>query len=104
MIYLAFLFPAVISVKIWLKRKGKDKKNPLVLEYMGWVLLNVFLSISTIVFVLGLSSADSSAFESFSFFIKYLVIAIIYAVILPFILEIISKWIGVEIIIESDEE
>lgn len=107
MIFVALLFPAAISILI----SYRHSNNPLkicvksIFEYMVWTIINILLSTSTIVYILGISEVDSNAFNSFPFFTKYVIIALLFAVILPYIVEIIKKYFDIKMdIVENEEE
>lgn len=107
MIFVALLFPAAISILISYRRSNNPLKFCVksIFEYMVWTIINILLSTSTIVYILGISEVDSNAFNSFPFFTKYVIIALLFAVILPYIVEIIKKYFDIKMdIVENEEE
>lgn len=103
---IALLFPAAISIYIRYNRTQKSYtfSAKLLIDYMIWVICNVLLTFCTIIYVLGISEVDSSAFNSFPFYSKYLLIALLIAFITPYIVEIITKYFGIKMEIEKNEE
>lgn len=90
--YIALFFPAIISVGI--KNRRDNKKTwtlfDFVREYAISVISNVLLSEAVIVYVLRLGNVNIEAFDSFPFFTKYLFIALVFSIVLPYIREIIE--------------
>lgn len=64
-------------------------------EYGILVLVNVFLAEAVIVYVLGVTEVSVEAFSSFSFFIKYVVISSVIALIIPYMEEFVRKYISI---------
>lgn len=90
--YIALFFPAIISVGIK-NRRANEKKWTLfdfLREYAVSVISNVLLSEAVIVYVLRLGNVNIEAFDSFPFFTKYLFIALVFSIVLPYIREIIK--------------
>ena len=109
MSFIALFLPAGISLMIRHRRKQELKwripEN--ILEYAVLVLINVLLSQGIIVYLLGIDEVDMSAFQSFPFFTKYLVIAMIIAWLVPYVEEIGRQYIGISFFVgenSKDEE
>lgn len=103
MSFIALFLPAGISLMIRHKRNQELKwKIPeSILEYVVLVLVNVLLSQCIIVYLLGIHEVDMSAFQSFPFFTKYLVIAMLIAWLVPYVEEIGRKYIEVSFLVEK---
>lgn len=106
MTIIALFFPAAVSVLIRYKRTKQQIlfSAKLVLDYFLWLITNVLLTEGTIVYVFGISEAQSVYFESFPFFVKYVVIAMIFACVIPYIVEIIKKYFRIEMEITKNEK
>ena len=103
---IALFLPAVITLGIRRDRsKGKEwKLYDYIKEYVISVLINVFMTQSVISYVLGLGGVDSTAFESFPFFTKYIFIACVLAFLIAYIREILNKYITVSFEIGDENE
>ncbi len=99
---LALLFPAGISVWIWHKRNEKISWSvmPTLVEYSIWTVCNVLVSVLTVVFVFRHRDLTSEAFMSFSFFWKYMLVAVFAAFLMPYLVEFVMKCFGVTFTIE----
>ena len=111
MILLAILGPAFISVMIRYKQKKYSELHEVIIEYGVYALVITLFTQSFITYVLRMSGVTQDALESFPFFTKYVVFAIIFAAILPVIQALIAKYIKVSIEVgvydeekESEEE
>ena len=95
-VFICTFFPAVVSVMI-LSKKEKDNKK----LFFSYFLYNILINISCIFSIL-LYKKDSSLiiesnFSYFQFCARYLLISLAFAVIIPYIVEFISKNIKVSI-------
>ena len=99
------LAPALIAFSIR-KKRGYMSGNPIdtVIAYGLWTLIINFISMSIVAYVIGINDVNASALDSFGFATKYIVISAIVAVIMPYIVEILSKYISVSFSIETSEE
>jgi len=99
MIWICLLMPACFSVLIQYKRnENKSLTENAVVEIFrwgAWVLVDNLLTIFVILYLLGYGSLQTEVFESFAFAMKYAGISLVLACILPYVLEIISKFISV---------
>lgn len=95
MALIAILGPACISVMIRYKQKKYNDLARLVIEYGIYSLIITLLTQVMITYVLGISNVVQDALESFPFFTKYVVFAIIIAVILPVLQALIEKYIKI---------
>lgn len=97
MSFIALFLPAGISLMIRHKRNQELKWRipESILEYAILAMINVLLSQGIIVYLLGIREVDMSALQSFPFFTKYLVIAMIIAWLVPYVEEIGRKYIEI---------
>lgn len=105
------LAPAVLALKTKMKRQGTENErskgiNRWVLQYAVEILKNVFLTTATITYILKIDDVNFSALSNFPFFTKYVVIAVAYAWLLPYVEEVISKYVSIsfKIEVEGDAE
>ena len=99
-------FPAFISIAI------KHSRNPeltwqipkALVEYGIYVLVNVLVTTVIITYVLNISDVTVDALDSFPFFTKYAVIAIIAAVLTPYMQEIVKKYVEVTFTVRKKDE
>lgn len=102
---IAILCPAVISVAI-LHIKIRELKLfhvKTLVEYVVFLLVNVFFSTLLVCILLG-TDVRIDAFMSFTFFIKYVAIATILAVLIPYVYLIARTYIKIQLVIEDYEE
>ena len=102
---IAILCPAVISVAILHIRIRELKLFHIrtLVEYVVFLLVNVFFSTLLVCILLG-TDVRIDSFMSFSFFIKYVAIATIFAVLIPYIYLIARTYIKIQLVIEDYEE
>lgn len=103
---IALFFPAGISVWIWHRRNAKTSWSvlPTLIEYSIWAVCNVLVSVMLIVFVFRLPDITSEAFQSFSFFWKYMLVAVFTACLMPYLAEAVSKCFGVSFTMETKQK
>ena len=103
--FIAILCPAVISVAILHIRIRELRLFHVktLAEYVVFLLVNVFLSTLLVCILLG-SDVRIDAFMSFTFFIKYVAIATILAVLIPYVYLIARTYIKIQLVIEDYEE
>ena len=103
--FIAILCPAVISVAILHIRIRELKLFHVktLVEYVVFLLVNVFFSTLLVCILLG-SDVRIDAFMSFTFFIKYVAIATILAVLIPYVYLIARTYIKIQLVIEDYEE
>lgn len=103
---IGLFFPALISVSIKHARNSElTWQMPKILaEYGIYVLINVLITASNITYGLGISGVTVDALESFPFFTKYTIIAIVIAIFIPYVEEIIKKYIEVTFVVRKDDE
>lgn len=97
MILLAILGPAFISVMIRYKQKKYSELREMLIEYGIYTLVITLFTQSFITYVLRISGVTQDALESFPFFTKYMVFAIVFAIVIPFLQALIAKYIEVSI-------
>ena len=102
---IAILCPAVISVAILHIRIRELKLFHVktLVEYVVFLLANVFFSTLLVCILLG-TDVRIDAFMSFTFFIKYVAIATILAVLIPYVYLIARTYIKIQLVIEDYEE
>ena len=102
---IAILCPAVISVAILHIRIRELKLFHVrtLVEYVVFLLVNVFFSTLLVCILLG-TDVRIDSFMSFTFFIKYVAIATIFAVLIPYIYLIARTYIKIQLVIEDYEE
>ena len=102
---IAILCPAVISVAILHIRIRELKLFHVrtLVEYVVFLLVNVFLSTLLICILLG-TDVRIDSFMSFTFFIKYVAIATTFAVLIPYVYLIARMYIKIQLVIEDYEE
>lgn len=104
--FIGLFTPAIVSLLI------KNRKNmesawhmPQVLFRYGiYVLVNVLLTGCIITYGLGISGVTADALTSFPFFIKYTLIALVMAVVVPYVEEIVGKYIMIRLTVETYDE
>ena len=102
---IAILCPAVISVAILHIRIRELKLFHVktLVEYVVFLLVNVFFSTLLVCILLG-TDVRIDSFMCFSFFIKYVAIATILAVLIPYVYLIARTYIKIQLVIEDYEE
>ena len=106
MSFIALFLPACISL-MTRHRRNKEltwRIPESILEYAVLVMINVLLTQSVIVYVLGLGAVDITAFCSFPFFTKYMIISIFFAWLIPYVEEIGHKYVSVSFSVDSSAE
>lgn len=106
MSFIALFLPSCISLIIRHKRNDRLKWSvpESIIEYAILVLINILLSQCVIVYILGIGEIDISAFQSFSFFTKYLLISMALAWLTPYLEEIRRKYISISFNVESSKD
>ena len=102
---IAILCPAVISVAILHIRIRELRLFHVktLAEYVVFLLVNVFFATLLVCILLG-SDVRIDSFMSFTFFIKYVAIATILAVLIPYVYLIARTYIKIQLVIEDYEE
>lgn len=103
---IGLFFPALISVSI------KHSRNPeytwqfpqILVEYGIYVLVNVLLTTVAVTYVMNVPGVIVDALDSFPFFIKYMVIAVLAAVFVPYIEEMIRKYIHITFTVRTKDD
>lgn len=107
MILIGLFFPSFITLAIRHKRNTKREINWLyiLLEYGQTVLFCNLIIIIVITYILKIDNVEISAFNSFSFFSKYVLMAVIYSAFVPYLEEMVKKIFHIEFtILEKNEE
>lgn len=100
---IALFFPAFIAMTIRQKRgTGCEKHWFLVLlEYGRTVLWCNLLTVMIITYVLGMDSVVGEALNSFSFFSKYMIIASVCSFVLPYVQEVVARYIKIRFFLKE---
>ena len=107
MILIGLFFPSFITLAIRHNRNTKGEGNwfYILLEYGQTVLFCNLFIIIVITYILKIDNIEISAFNSFSFFSKYVVMAVIYSTVIPYLEEIVKKLFHIEFrILEKNEK
>lgn len=103
--WICWLFPACIAVIIIDKRKktGEFVQSPVreIWSWGSWVVVINGITLFFIMYCLGQEGIMAEAFSSLPFALKYLFIASIVAIIMPYIVEIVKKYINISVEIEK---
>lgn len=105
MAIIGLLFPSFISMAIYRKRSGEISNNwqSMLVRFGIYVLLDTWAVQALLTYLLGQENITESALTSFPFFTKYVVIASIIAIILPYAEEMLRKCIGVSVSFSTDD-
>ncbi len=106
MYFIALFLPSCISLVI---RHNRNRKltwslPKVLVEYGILVLINTWSTMLVAVYVLHIPSETIRAFEYFSFFIKYSLVSSIIAFLIPYIEEVIRKYIKITFRVEDVDE
>lgn len=97
--WICLLLPACVSMLIRYRRKGEQQsRESMFIEiccWGVWVLINNLLTIFTLLYVVGHDSLVVEVFDSFAFSMKYIGIAFVFAWVMPYVVEIIEKYISI---------
>ena len=106
--WICWLFPACIAMGIEYKRNNNEISfcNPIkeFCVYGCWVVGINLLTLIIIMYCLGIGNILVDAFSSLSFAVKYMGIATMIAIIMPYIVEIMQKYFSISIQIDKIEE
>lgn len=96
---IGLFFPALVSLKFSIGKGDKEKRNTLdlVIKYGIYVLINTGITQMIITYVLNVSDVTADAFNSFPFFIKYIAIALIIAVAIPYCEKLLKLFFGISV-------
>lgn len=105
--WICLLFPACIAMNIRRRRVTKVKTADAfecIFRWAGWVIAINMLVMLVISYVLRIDGVIEEAFRSFGFFIKYIGIATVFALVLPYIVEVIEKYVEVSLKIDNEKK
>lgn len=99
---IALFFPALISISIYAKRKSIELTPNLsiLIRYGIYVMAVNWCDMSLTTYVFGRDNSILEYMEKWTFFTKYVFIAILFAWLIPYIEEIIIKFIQINFRIE----
>ncbi len=102
--FVCIFLPALCALGIQLKR-GSDELNGIgiLIRYGIWVLFINLISMVSILFFLRTDGILEDAMTSFSFASKYIVISLILSLILPYIIEVFSKYVRISFEVNSNK-
>ena len=104
--FIALFVPALFTVTIRQKRKnaGEPKIFPTVLEYGKAVLICNLFAMLVVTYIFKIDGIMETAFASFPFFIKYVIIELLFACALPYLEEIWEKYVHISFTVEGKDE
>ena len=103
--YVCIFAPALCTVAIQLNRKCVSERiRDIVIRYGIWVLMTNLITMSIINYIIGVHDVTADALDSFGFATKYMIISLFMALIMPYIVEVISKYINVSFKVETPKE
>ena len=104
--FIALFTPAVITMSVRYRRmNGKSWEwFRYVREYVIALIMNVLTTQIVITYVLGATGEESGDFVRFAFMTKYLLIASVLAVVMPYIWEAFTKALTVTVQFEEREK
>ncbi|MCM1087474.1 MAG: hypothetical protein NC419_04910 [Muribaculaceae bacterium] len=106
MAFIALFLPALITMAIRRKRNTGCHKDWIstLSEYGRTVLFCNLALMIVITYFFKMQGVQVSAFNSFPFFIKYVIMAIIYSMVIPYVEEIAARLFHIEFRILGREE
>ena len=103
--WICWLFPACISKTIIYKRNKIKQENLCSIKelfgWASWVVMINSITLTIIMYYLGMNEIVVDTFSSIPFAFKYLLIATGFAIVLPYILEVLTKFINVSLEIDK---
>ena len=106
--WFCLLLPACVSMKIRYRRNGNKLQSDNMLveifRWGSWVLLDNLITIFTVLYLLGYGSLTIEVFDSFGFALKYAMISLFFACVIPYILEIIEKYFKISFTVGEAED
>lgn len=102
--YIALFFPAILSVGIEYRNSAGKGWFEYLYKYAFYLICNVLLTQSLISYVLKIGAVTIDAFDSFPFFTKYLLIAVVFAVIMPYICKVVKANISISFEVKKDRD
>lgn len=108
MILIGLFLPAFVTMAIRQKRNNGCEKQWffILLEYSQNVLFCNLIVMSVITYILKIDNVQISAFNSFPFFTKYVILALVYSITIPYLEEFVRKLFHIRFTIlgKEDEE
>lgn len=103
---IALFFPAFISISIYAKRRSIElaPNLSLLIRYGIYVMAVNWCDMSLTTYVFGIDNSILEYMEKWPFFTKYVLIAIFFAWIIPYIEEVVGKFIHINFRIEPKSE
>lgn len=99
---IALFFPAFISISIYSRRQSVKLVPNLYLfiRYGIYTMLVNWCDMSLTTYILGKDDSKLAYMENWTFFTKYLFIAVIFSLLIPYIEEAIKKYVNIRFRIE----
>lgn len=103
--WICLLLPACVALSIQ-KRRNKWEKRDIeqVLLWAKWVITINMLTMVAVLCFFGFSEILTESFQSFSFALKYLCLSLFFAIVVPYVIEVFRKYIGVSLEIGCIDE
>ena len=103
---IGLFFPALITILIRHAREREQiwEMSVTLIRYGIYVLCNVLITTVIITYGLNISGVTADAFESFPFFTKYVIIAIVAAILLPYVEDMVKKYIKITFTVKVRDE
>lgn len=103
---IGLFFPALISIAIKHSRNTECawQMPAILIEYGIYVLVDVLVTTTIITYVLNISGVSVEAFDSFSFFTNYTLLASVVAIFTPYVHEIVKKYIEITFSVRRKDE
>ncbi len=96
---ISLFFPSFISLRFSLDRDNSKNQSVIqvIIKYGMYVLVNNWLAQVAVTYILNVSDVTADALNSFPFFIKYIVIASVIAIAIPFVEELVKKYFKISV-------
>lgn len=104
--FIGLFFPPLISAFIRYKR-GEIYMQGVVavlFSYIIYVLVDTWVAMSIVVYICMKAEGSVNDLERFSFFTKYIVIAMVVAVLIPYVEEVFRKYIEIKFVVRRKDE
>ena len=95
--FVALMCPAALSVAVYRKRRGYEISIiDSLIAYLIFVLLVNLCAMSTVVYLFRINDPMQDYLKAFGFFIKYILIASAYSLILPPLYDLIKRYFSIK--------
>lgn len=102
---IALFFPALISISIYVRRMSIERKITLnmLIKYAIYVMLTNWCCMSLLTYAVRLEDCRAEYLDSWGFFTKYLLLAALFAWMIPYVEEMIRKSVQVSFQVKARE-